>query len=59
MTVNQGLGWCQFLYDIDKKVGRYYKSMASIKELMKLCGILHVDNMIQPIRKSENKFTLL
>lgn len=40
-------------HDVDKKkiVERYHKSLANIKELMRLCDILHVyDNTIQPIR---------
>lgn len=40
-------------HDVDKKkiVERYYKSLANIKELMKICDVLHVyDNTIQPIR---------
>lgn len=40
-------------HDVDKKkiVERYHKSLANIKELMKICDILHVyDNTIQPIR---------
>lgn len=40
-------------HDVDKKkiVERYHKSLANIKELMKICDVLHVyDNTIQPIR---------
>ena len=35
----------------DKIINRYHKSIANIKELMKLCDILHVyDNTIDPVR---------
>lgn len=35
----------------EKIISRYHKSIANIKELMKLCDILHVyDNTIEPVR---------
>ena len=35
----------------EKIISRYHKSVANIKELMKLCDILHVyDNTIDPVR---------
>ena len=40
-------------HDVDKKkiVERYYKSLDNIKQLMKICDILHVyDNTTQPTR---------
>lgn len=37
--------------DREKIVSRYYKSLSNIKELMKLCDIMHVyDNTEQPVR---------
>lgn len=37
--------------DEDKIRARYYKSIKNIKELMKICDILHVyDNTIEPVR---------
>lgn len=40
-------------HDVDQRkiLTRYYKSLKNIKELMKLCDILHVyDNTLEPIR---------
>ena len=37
--------------DEDKIRARYYKSIKNIKELMKICDILHVyDNTVEPVR---------
>lgn len=48
--------------DADKIISRYYKSLANIKALLKICDIMHVyDNTIEPrriIRKHKEEITI-